>query len=264
VNATGPEPKPERDPDLLAAVKAADLAGAARLLRGGADVNGADAAGYVPLHWAVVKGNAAMVDLLLGQPAIDVDRPDRDGCPALFTAVVLGYVDIVRALVGHPAIDVDARYGEMTALLVAVAVADRALAEILLAKADPTTDANCAGLTIADFLAGTGRLLPVQLSVLGRPWRRAARSPPTAPSPRCSASAGGVPPCSCRPPSPATPNRSTICSITAPAATAAWLGSLPGVTKRGPTNPGSAGGRSNRRAAGGSARLRGNCGCRHR
>jgi hypothetical protein len=166
VNATGPEPKPERDPDLLAAVKAADLAGAARLLRGGADVNGADAAGYMPLHWAVVKGNAAMVDLLLGQPAIDVDRPDRDGCPALFTAVVLGYVDIVRALVGHPAIDVDARYGEMTALLAAVAVADRALAEILLAKADPTTDANCAGLTIADFLAGTGRLLPVQLSVL--------------------------------------------------------------------------------------------------
>jgi len=166
VNATAPDPRPERDPDLLAAVKAADLAGAARLLRGGADVNGADAAGYVPLHWAVVKGNAAMVDLLLGAPGIDIDRRDRDGCPALFTAVVLGYIDIVRALVCHPAIDVDARYGDMTALLAAVAVDDRGLAEILLAKADPTTTAHCAGLTVADFVAGTGHLLPVQLSVL--------------------------------------------------------------------------------------------------
>ena len=155
---------PGRDPDLLAAVKAADLAGAARLLRGGADVNGADAAGYVPLHWAVVKGNTEMVDLLLAQSGLDINRLDHDGCPALFTAVVLGHLDIVRALIAHPAIDADAQFGGMTALLAAVAVADRDLAEILLAKADPTVTAH--GLAVADLVRGTGRLLPVQLSVL--------------------------------------------------------------------------------------------------
>ncbi|MCP4328673.1 MAG: ankyrin repeat domain-containing protein [Alphaproteobacteria bacterium] len=151
---------------LLASVKAGDGYRASRLLAAGADINATDPAGLTPLHGAVFNGDTALVDLLLAAPGIDVNRAEGPGAPALIAAVAHGYIDIVTALVAFPGTDIDRLHDGKSALLTAVAVNDRDLAETLLTRADRSVAARADGFTVEDFAAGCGRVLRYQLAIL--------------------------------------------------------------------------------------------------
>ena len=79
----------------------------ARLLRAGADANGANRYGVRPLHIAIAKGDLAMVRLLLDAKA-DPTSADATGETCLMMAANTGRLDIVNALLDKKA-PVDAR-----------------------------------------------------------------------------------------------------------------------------------------------------------
>lgn len=89
-------------PDLIAAVKLADLPRARELLTAGAAVDAPDWRGYTPLMWASAVGNVEMVRLLLERGARAEARA-TDGTTALFLAAGNGFIDIVRLLLTHGA-----------------------------------------------------------------------------------------------------------------------------------------------------------------
>ncbi len=151
---------------LLAAVKLGDVRRVAGLLHAGADVNGTDDAGYGALHWAVYRGDAAMVDFLIAWPGADINRIDRLGYSVLSAAVAHGYTDIVAALVASASIDVDAAPDGLSALWAAVALNDRDLAAVLLTKADPDAKSGHEGLTVRDLADGSGRFTLAQAGLV--------------------------------------------------------------------------------------------------
>lgn len=71
---------------------------------GGANPAGLDADGRTALHWAALGGHAAVVDYLLGLPAVAaggcVNRADPEGWTPLASATAAGHVAVVRSLLG--------------------------------------------------------------------------------------------------------------------------------------------------------------------
>jgi ankyrin repeat protein len=68
------------------------------LLKGGADVNARDAAGFTPLHDAALAGDTGAVRLLLDHGA-NVNIGDKDsGATALYMAATMGREDAVKLL----------------------------------------------------------------------------------------------------------------------------------------------------------------------
>ncbi|MFO7285720.1 MAG: ankyrin repeat domain-containing protein [Gammaproteobacteria bacterium] len=142
-------------------IQAGDIRGALELIEAGADVNAAQGDGTTPLHWAVYRLDAELVDALLARGAAadvvnlygatplaeavkagradlvekllaagaDVESPNQDGQTALMLAARAGATDAARVLIAHGA-DVNARerWREQTALMWA---ADSRAAEIV-------------------------------------------------------------------------------------------------------------------------------------
>ncbi|XP_051899074.1 protein phosphatase 1 regulatory subunit 12C-like [Pristis pectinata] len=88
--------------EFLAACASGDAAEAGEMLRGGADVNGANADGISALHQACIDENLEMVEFLLAQNA-NVDQSDNEGWTPLHVAVSCGYSEIVECLINHGA-----------------------------------------------------------------------------------------------------------------------------------------------------------------
>jgi uncharacterized protein len=82
---------------LLAAVKADDIADVRRLLDGGADINQQDEQGWTPLNWAAGKGSLPLVSLLLERGA-DIFKVGRDLRTPYMIALAAGHADVARLL----------------------------------------------------------------------------------------------------------------------------------------------------------------------
>ena len=132
---------------LAAAVKAGNVAEARRRLKQGADVNGRDAAGGVPLYWAVVQQGRtcgrAMVELLIASGA-DVNAGRADGETPLDMAILLGRAGVAKTLLEKgakvdSAFEVDSRSGG----LLHKAVSDEAFgADVIALMLEHGADAN--------------------------------------------------------------------------------------------------------------------------
>lgn len=94
-----------------------DTARARELLEKGADCGWKDEYGYTPLHYACIRGNPDMVELLVAH-SDDLDVPNPSGNTPLMKACFWDQADIVRILLsfgadcrqrnrrGHTAIDI--------------------------------------------------------------------------------------------------------------------------------------------------------------
>ena len=85
------------DVPLIDAVKAGDAARSATLLEQGADVNGAEADGTTPLHWAAYGRHLELTQLLLGAGAV-ANVGNRYGVRPLSLAAVNGDGPVIAAL----------------------------------------------------------------------------------------------------------------------------------------------------------------------
>ncbi|MCG8340757.1 MAG: ankyrin repeat domain-containing protein, partial [Cytophagales bacterium] len=118
---------------LINAIKAGQVDEVKKLLEEGADVNLKDREGKAPLHWALEKGNRAIIDALLGEASIDVNNPDGDGKTPLHYAAEQGDQVSIEKLLSKGA-SVDRRdKNDRTALHEAVEKGDKEVVKALLA-----------------------------------------------------------------------------------------------------------------------------------
>ena len=72
------------------------------LLNHGADANIAEANGYTPLHWAVMKGNQAITKLLVKKGS-NVNLQNKEGRTPLFLAVANKHEQLIKLLIENKA-----------------------------------------------------------------------------------------------------------------------------------------------------------------
>ena len=126
-----------RDAPLIAAVKAADVAAARSLIDRGVDVDRPAPDGATALHWAVHRGHAALVDLLLAAGA-GVSTPNRYGVRPISLAAENGDAGILEALLDAGADPNAVLPGGETVLMTAARAGDAAAVRVLLVRgADP-------------------------------------------------------------------------------------------------------------------------------
>ncbi len=125
------------EPELIAAVRAGDVAGTRTLIAAGADVNAPQGDGATALHWAAHRSDLDAAALLIAAGA-DVDAANALGATPLWLAATNGNAAIAERLLAAGA-DPNAalRMGE-TPLMAAARSGSRRVAELLLARgADP-------------------------------------------------------------------------------------------------------------------------------
>ena len=86
-----------------AAQQGDDLDGVRQLLKGGADVNAAQADGMTALHWAATDDDVDMARVLIYAGADLVSPPRLGGTTPLAIAAKDGAADMVKALLAHHA-----------------------------------------------------------------------------------------------------------------------------------------------------------------
>ncbi len=72
--------------------------GVRELLRGGMNPNGANAAGQLPLHWALMHESPKVVSLLIAFPGIDLEAQNANGERPLMLAALRGRLAWAQAL----------------------------------------------------------------------------------------------------------------------------------------------------------------------
>ena len=91
------------DEGLSAAIAKGDFDGAQKMIERGADIEAKDpGAGASPLHFAVMKGNRPMIEMLVARGA-DVNSRTKNGTTPLHTAVLYARLEVVEFLVGKGA-----------------------------------------------------------------------------------------------------------------------------------------------------------------
>ena len=119
--------------DLVAALKAGELAAARALVAAGSDVNALEADGTTPLHWAVQSGDVEAVDFLLRAGA-RVSTANRYGVTPFHLAATVGSATLIERLARAGA-DVNAAQPEgETPLMSAARSGSVAAVEALLAR----------------------------------------------------------------------------------------------------------------------------------
>ncbi|MDX8494866.1 ankyrin repeat domain-containing protein [Mesorhizobium sp. VK22B] len=94
---------------LLIAAESGDADALGSELEAGADINQADEDGWSALHLAAHNGRIAVLETLIGHPAIDVNSRNKWKSTPLSLAAAKGHLACILALVKHPQIDIDAR-----------------------------------------------------------------------------------------------------------------------------------------------------------
>lgn len=130
-----PSPAAQAQPHSLQALAArGDEEGVRRLLAEGADPEAKDpATGASVLHYAVMRGNRAIVALLL-ERGVDVNSRTRTGTTPLHSAVLYNHYEVAEMLLARGA-DVNAQSASgATPLALATAARRRELADLLRAR----------------------------------------------------------------------------------------------------------------------------------
>jgi ankyrin repeat protein len=119
------------DYDIQDAAAIADLEKVKALLKAEPDlVLSRDFGGFTPLHWAVIKGQKDIVELLLANKADVNAKANRDGRTPLHMAVFAGHKDVLEMLLARNA-DVDANSQQGTPLHLAQSLGRTDLANLL-------------------------------------------------------------------------------------------------------------------------------------
>lgn len=128
---------------LVEAVRSRDAAATRALLNGGGEVNGMEADGTTPLHWASHYGDTATVEALIRAGA-RVNTTNRYGVAPLWLAATNGHAAVVASLLRHGAgvETVRADSGETVLMIAAQGGHVPVLQQLLARGANPnTTDA---------------------------------------------------------------------------------------------------------------------------
>ena len=135
--APGTADAARRDAPLIAAVKAADVQAVRSLVGRGVDVDRPAPDGATALHWAVHRGHATLVDLLLAAGA-GVSTPNRYGVRPISLAAENGDAGILETLLDAGADPNAVLPGGETVLMTAARAGDAAAVRVLLVRgADP-------------------------------------------------------------------------------------------------------------------------------
>lgn len=146
------------------AAKSGDIQTVRELLSGGIDINAElDEYGATALHWAVVKGQEKIAELLVSKGA-RLDQKNRDHDTPLHLAVAFGHTDIVELLLSKGAAIDERRKDGFTPLYTAVNRNEKAIAQILIASG-ATVDAK-GNDSITPLYQASGRNLPDMVALL--------------------------------------------------------------------------------------------------
>ena len=171
----------------IAAVRG-DLAVVRVLVGAGANPTSADCLDATPLHLAAIFGHADVARFLLRDRRVSPDALDSYEVTPLQQAVLRGHTDVVAALLEHPLTDpnrnVCARHRNSSPLFAAISRSSLAIVQLLLA--DPRID------TGVSWTAGTSAALRVAqdvgradiIALVSAHDERVLRSPPPALRPR--------------------------------------------------------------------------------
>lgn len=133
--AVAATPSAQTDPQSLhAVVTKGDFDNARKLIEQGADVEAKDpGTGASVLHYAVMRGNPEILQLLLGR-GVDVNSRTKNGTTPLHTAVLYNRYEVAELLINRGA-DVDAKSASgATPLALASAAKRREIAELLRSR----------------------------------------------------------------------------------------------------------------------------------
>jgi ankyrin repeat protein len=118
---------------LVEAVKAGDSAGAIELIDQRVDVNGAETDGTTPLHWAVYRNDAQLVERLLKAGA-NANAVNDFGSTPLSEAAITGNVTVIDELLKAGADPESPNADGQTALMVLARTSNVEAAKLLLKK----------------------------------------------------------------------------------------------------------------------------------
>ncbi|AZO58433.1 MAG: ankyrin repeat domain-containing protein [Mesorhizobium sp.] len=94
---------------LLVAAESGDAEASRAELAAGADINQTDEDGWSSLHLAAHNGRTAVLETLIGHPAVDVNSRNKWKSTPLSLAAARGHLACIQSLLKHPQIDIDAR-----------------------------------------------------------------------------------------------------------------------------------------------------------
>jgi len=148
---------------IATAAQNSDRDGVRALLKKGADVNEAQGDGTTALHWAAIKGDAEMTQMLLVAGA-NVRATTRLGSyTALYLAAKGGYSDVVAALLVAGADAKAVTSNGTTPLMIAAAAGDTKSITSLVENGAEINATETKGETPLMFAAGFNRLEAVRL-----------------------------------------------------------------------------------------------------
>jgi len=130
-----PTPSAQAVPlSLHAVVTKGDFENARKLIEQGADLEAKDpGTGASVLHYAVMRGNPEILQLLLGR-GVDINSRTKSGTTPLHTAVLYNRYEVAELLINRGA-DVDAKSASgATPLALASAAKNRVIAELLRSR----------------------------------------------------------------------------------------------------------------------------------
>jgi ankyrin repeat protein len=148
--------KPPAKLYLTQAVKENDIHKVKALLAVGANVNGRNRFGEMPLHVAAIRGHRAILELLIDEGA-DVNAENKRGLTPLHAAAWGGHKEIVNMLIAEDA-DVNARdeYG-VSALHVAALAGRKDTVAVLIVNGANINATNEGGMTPLHAAVLTGQ-----------------------------------------------------------------------------------------------------------
>jgi uncharacterized protein len=146
------------------AAQARDAAAVKKLLKEGADVNGAQGDGMTALHWAALNGDAELASMLLYAGANVGAKTRIGGYTPLHLAAQIGNANVIAPLVAAGAQVGAATATGATALMQAAHSGSTDAVRILLENgADPNVKETANGQTALMFAAAADRLEVVKL-----------------------------------------------------------------------------------------------------
>jgi ankyrin repeat protein len=159
LNAAGPA-------DIAAAAQAKDMAAVKKLLKDGADVNGAQGDGMTALHWAALNGDAELASMLLYAGA-NVGATTRiGGYTPLHLAAQVGNANVIAPLIAAGAKVTATTATGVTALMEAAHSGSAEAVRILIENgSDPNLKETANGQTALMFAAASDRLDVVKMLI---------------------------------------------------------------------------------------------------